>query len=62
MKKIITTLLAAITIMSCGNNAKKAEVQAEKAWQEIAPTEIELNPVRMMSLKQRCLQSKLPWI
>ena len=48
MKKIITTLLAAMTIMSCGNDNKKAEAPETKAWQEIAPTEIELNPVRMI--------------
>ena len=48
MKKIITILLAAIGIMSCGNNPKQAENPKDKAWQEIAPTEIELNPVKMI--------------
>ena len=48
MKKIINILLTALMVMGCGNNAKKAEVQAQKTWQEIAPTEIELNPVRMI--------------
>ena len=48
MKKIINTLLVAITVMSCGNNPKKAEAPEANAWQEIAPTEIELNPVRMI--------------
>lgn len=40
MKKTITFLLVAIGIMSCGNN--------NTSWQEIAPTEIELNPVQMI--------------
>ena len=48
MKKHLTILLAAITIMSCGNNAKKAERLPEKPWQEIAPTDIDLNPVQMI--------------
>ena len=48
MKKYLTILLAAITIMSCGNNAKKAERLPEKPWQEIAPTDIDMNPVRMI--------------
>ena len=48
MNKHLTILLAAITIMSCGNNAKKAERLPEKPWQEIAPTDIDLNPVRMI--------------
>ena len=41
MKKIITLLIAALTMMSCGNTPRKT-------WQEIDPTEIELNPVRMI--------------
>ena len=41
MKQIVTLLVTAFVIMSCGNNAKKA-------WQEIAPEEIELNPVQMI--------------
>ena len=48
MKKIINTLLAAMMVMGCGNNAKKAETQAEKTWQEITPKEIELNPIQMI--------------
>ena len=32
--------------MSCGNNPQR--VESAKEWQEIAPTEIELNPVRMI--------------
>ena len=48
MKKTITILLAAIGIMSCGNTPKQAENLKDKAWQEIAPTEIELNPVQMI--------------
>lgn len=48
MKKIINTLLTALMVMGCGNNAKKAENQADKTWKEIAPTEIELNPVQMI--------------
>ena len=41
MKKIITFLIAAFAIMSCGNNPKKS-------WQEIDPTEIDMNPVQMI--------------
>ena len=48
MNKTITILLAALTIMSCANNAKQAQSLKDKPWQEIAPTEIELNPVQMM--------------
>ena len=48
MNRIITTLLIAITMMSCGNNTKKAEATADRPWQEIAPTEIELNPLQMI--------------
>ena len=51
MKKIVILLFAAMTMMSCVNNTKQAEIAGdvrEKAWQEIAPTEIELNPVQMI--------------
>ena len=48
MKKILTVLLAAFAIMSCGNNPKQAQSPKGKPWQEIAPTEIELNPVQMI--------------
>lgn len=48
MKKILTILLAAFAIMSCGNNPKQAQSLKGKLWQEIAPTEIELNPVQMI--------------
>ena len=41
MKQIFTIFVAALTIMSCSNTP-------EKTWQEIAPTEIELNPVQMI--------------
>ena len=34
--------------MSCGNNRKAAESPAAGAWQEIAPTEIDLNPIQMI--------------
>ena len=48
MKKAITILLATIGIMSCGNTPKQVENLKDKAWQEIAPTEIDLNPVQMI--------------
>ena len=48
MNKTITILLAALTIMSCANNAKQAQSLKDKPWHEIAPTEIELNPVQMI--------------
>ena len=48
MKKILTVLLTAFAIMSCGNNPKQAQSPKGKPWQEIAPTEIELNPVQMI--------------
>lgn len=41
MKKTVTLLVTAFVIMSCGNNTKKA-------WQEIAPEEIDMNPVQMI--------------
>lgn len=40
MKKIINTLLVAITVMSCGNNPKKAEAPEANAWQENSGTGI----------------------
>ena len=48
MKKIITFLLAAFAVMSCGNTTQKAQSLKDKPWQEIAPTEIELNPIQMI--------------
>lgn len=48
MKKTVTILLALFTIMSCGNRPEQAESLKEKAWQEIAPAEIELNPIKMI--------------
>lgn len=48
MKKILTVLLAAFAIISCGNNPKQAQSPKDKPWQEIAPTEIEQNPVQMI--------------
>ena len=41
MKQIVTLLVTAFVIMSCSNNTKKA-------WQEIAPEEIDMNPVQMI--------------
>ena len=41
MKQIVTLLVTAFVIMSCANDTKKA-------WQEIAPDEIELNPIQMI--------------
>lgn len=35
-------------MMSCRNTPEQAGGQKEKAWEEIAPTEIERNPVRMI--------------
>ena len=51
MKPIVTLFVTVLAIMSCGNNPKKAgtaEDMRAKAWQEIAPTEIGLNPVQMI--------------
>lgn len=51
MKQIITFLVAVFAIMSCGNNPKKAQTADDmraKPWQEIAPTEIDLNPIQMI--------------
>ena len=48
MKKTLPFLLFALIAMSCTNPPKKAENIQEKPWQEIAPTEINLNPVRMI--------------
>ena len=48
MKKIIVIIIAAVTIMSCGNTTNQSENLRDKSWQEIAPTEIELNPIQMI--------------
>ena len=50
MNKILTLLLALAMITSCGTNpsAETAESLRGKAWQEIDPTEIELNPIKMI--------------
>lgn len=48
MKKTITILLAAFAIMSCGNTTHQAQSLKDMPWQEIAPTEIELNPIQMI--------------
>ena len=48
MKKIITLLLTAIMAVGCGNNAQKGAEPQDKPWQEIKPTEIELNPLQMI--------------
>ena len=51
MKRFVCFILATITMMSCGNSPKQAGNTAdvrEKPWREIAPTEIEFNPIRMI--------------
>ena len=49
MKKIIIILTAAIAVMSCGNNSpKNTDSVKDKPWQEIAPTDIDLNAVQMI--------------
>ena len=48
MKKIIVIIIAAVSIMSCGNTTNQSENLRDKSWQEIAPTEIELNPIQMI--------------
>ena len=48
MKKSITIILTAFLIMACGNNTQKTTSLQDKPWQEIAPTEIELNPIQMI--------------
>ena len=47
MEKIVSFLLAVTMLMSCSKNTN-SDAEMTKAWQEIAPTEIELNPVRMI--------------
>ena len=37
-----------MAMLSCGNTPKNTESIQDKPWQEIAPTEIDLNPVRMI--------------
>ena len=44
MYKIITILLAITMAMGCVNNQTKTE----NSWKEIAPTEIDLNPIKMI--------------
>ena len=51
MKRLFTIILAVTLAMSCSNNTKKADsadTLRAKAWQEIAPTEIEINAVRFI--------------
>ena len=48
MKKIITLLLIATLAMGCGKNAQNGAEPQGKPWQEIAPTEIELNPLQLI--------------
>ena len=47
MKKTVSILLAAFILMSCTNNTPK-QAESTGSWQEIAPTEIELNPLQMI--------------
>jgi len=49
MKKIITILAAALALAGCGNSPEQAESVKDKPWQEIAPDQIELNPVQMVA-------------
>ena len=44
--------------MSCGNNPKS--VEATKAWQEIASTDIELNPIQMIDRDWTKIKSPEP--
>ena len=48
MRKIVVTILTAITIMSCGNNTHRAEAPQDSVWQEIDPVDIKLNPIQMI--------------
>lgn len=51
MKKILTLIFAAIAIMSCNKtpqNEQTAEFLRDKPWQEISPSQIELNPLQMI--------------
>ena len=51
MIKKLLYLLVCTMVMSCGNNRGKAGAADslwDKPWREIAPTEIELNPIRMI--------------
>lgn len=50
MKRVLIVLFAALSIMSCTKNKPEtaAESPAGKAWQEIAPDEIDINAVKMI--------------
>ena len=48
MNKTFALIIISLAMLSCGNNPKNTEDLREKPWQEIAPTEIELNPIQMI--------------
>ena len=48
MNKTLTLILISMAMLSCGNTPKNTVSIQDKPWQEIAPTEIDLNPVRMI--------------
>ena len=50
MNKTFALIIISLAMLSCGNNPKNTENLREKPWQEIAPSEIDLNPVQMIDL------------
>ena len=48
MKQILILLIAAIAFMSCTKNPANTDNPKDRPWQEIAPTEIALNPLQMI--------------
>ena len=48
MDKTLALIIISLTMLSCGNTPKNPESIQDKPWQEIAPTEIDLNPIRMI--------------
>ena len=48
MNKTLALIIISMAMLSCGNTSENAENVQEKPWQEITPTEIELNPVQMI--------------
>ena len=48
MKKTLALIITLMAMLSCGNTTKNTENIQDKPWQEIAPTDIELNPVQMI--------------
>ena len=48
MNKTLALSIISMAMLSCANTPKDSGNLQDKPWQEIAPTEIDLNPVQMI--------------